>query len=164
MAIETPRELFVYELGLTRNLERMGDHMLSDVAHTADNRDLVRILHEEEESRYRQAANIDACLAAVGLSPLDQRAAVVEGLRERFFNFVGMDPSPAIRDLYVIGTALRFTNLVISAYRELLDLAVLAAAHECRQPLQANLSHKEQYVEKLNWCRRELAENLAATV
>ncbi|HEX6970019.1 MAG TPA: DUF892 family protein [Micromonosporaceae bacterium] len=149
MKIETARDLFVYELGLTRGLERMGDRMLSEIAFELDNPDLRRLLHEGGEHRDRQSTNIDACLEVVGFTPLGQRAPLVEALRERYFNFKNTNPSSQALNLYAIGTALRFTEVVIATYRELMALADLAGETECRRRLEENCRHKIKYEEAL---------------
>lgn len=163
MGVKTLRDLLIYQLGMTRTRERRGDLMLSDIANRLQNQDIKQALHEEEERRLEHAANIDACLKALGASPLEENAPVIEGLRQRFFSFSGTEPSPEALDLFALGTALRHTYLVIASYREVVLLAELAGEGACQERLRQNLHHKEQYATRLEQRSRELGQQLLVT-
>ena len=162
MFVKTPVDMIVYELGSTRALERSGDSLLSAIAERLGNRALAQVLHEEEDSRHEQAANIDACLEALGRSPLEQAAPTVEAQRERFFSFARLQPSADVLDLYALGTAHRLAHAVIAGYRDMIDLTVLAGEARCRDRLQENLTHKEEYTARLEHLRHEIGQKLLA--
>lgn len=160
MGIRTTREMFVYELGRTRNLERTGDRMLSEIADRIQDPELPRMLHDEEEARHRLAANFDSCLRSLGISPTEVDAPVVEALRQRFHTFARMEPSPEALDLYALGTALRLAYTVIAGYKELMDLAQILGEHECERCLRENLTHKEQYATRLQRDGQDIRKRL----
>lgn len=145
----TTRDMFVYEIGQTRNLERMGDRMLSEMADQIQDPELPGLLHDEEEARHRQAANFDACLAALGAAPIEINAPTVEALRERFYSFARLEPAPEALDIFALGTALRLVHAVIAGYKELVGLAGVLGEHECQERMQDNLAHKQRYADRL---------------
>lgn len=160
--ILTTRDMFVYVLGYTRNLERMGDRVLSGLADRIRDPELPKLLSDEQETRNRQMANFDACLSSLGASPLESGAPFAEALRDEFYSFAGMKPSPAALEIFAIGTALRFAHVVIGGYKELVSLADVLGARECRERMQDNLMHKQRYADRLESRGREVTKRLVA--
>jgi len=150
MASEELRRLFVHELNLARNSEVAGNHMLADIAVHARSRELRRVLDEGAHSRHEQLENLDACAQAAGISS-GRRVTepVIEALRGRFQEFLGMQPSPDVLDMFVLGTSLRVTVLAIAAYDELIELAEILGQLACVRRLRMNLVSKEEYAYRL---------------
>lgn len=162
MAEDALKSLFLYELGLTRNLEVAGDHMLSDITGHVHNRDLARLMEEGEEGRHEQIDHINACLEAVGVSTMNVPDPAVDGLRTRFQTFARMQPAAEALDMFVLGTTLRVTYLGIAAYREAADLAEILGQSQCTEHLRTNVTNKEEFAEKVERLGLDMGNRLVA--
>jgi ferritin-like metal-binding protein YciE len=149
VAIDTPRVLFLYELGILRDVEDSGRRLLDFLAHQAKQSDLVQILRRQQQDTDQYLANINSCLKALGSSPTATRSEPVEGIYERFAQFLRLQPAPEMLDQFAVDTAIRFLYIGVSGSKTLLDWAILMKESECAQCLQANLVRKQQGASEL---------------
>ena len=162
MGMRSPRDVFLYELSLTRDLEQAGDEMLSAIAGRIHNADLARLMHEQENSRNRHLADMDSCMAAFGARPLHASSPIVGALRERFQVSVALDPSAEALDLFVLGTVLRFMYLTIASYSELIDLAGLMGERECERIFRAIATDNQEHLAKIQKQGYEMTQAIMA--
>jgi ferritin-like metal-binding protein YciE len=161
MTLDISRDLFLYELATMRDAERRGGLMLGMlVGKRVQNSDLEHVLRAHEQDSKRQLENIDFCLQALDASPLETRSAAVEGMRGGFEEFLRLQPSPEVQDLFAIDTAMRFVQLAIGSYKSLVNWAVLMGESRCTQSLLANLVEKEESAGKLERIGHEMGERL----
>jgi ferritin-like metal-binding protein YciE len=164
MALDTSRDLFLYQLAVLRDAEREGGHLLGVlVGRRVQNSNLEQVLRAQEQDSIRQLANINACLQTLRVSPLETRSATVEGIRGGFEEFLRLEPSPEVQDLFAIDTAMRFMHFAIASYKTLVTWTVLAGESGCTQSLLANLVQKEESAGKLQRIGHELGERLLAS-
>lgn len=161
MPINTPRDLFLYELGIIRDSEHSGQRLLDLLAHRATHSDLVQILRTQQQDS-EQLANINSCLRALGASPLETRAETVDGIYRRFEEFVALRPSPEMLDQFAVDTAMRFLYVGIAGYKALVDWAILMGETECVQYLYTNLVRKQDGASRLERFSHELGARLVA--
>jgi ferritin-like metal-binding protein YciE len=165
MALNTPRDLFLYELSAMRDAERTGGLLLGwMIGGRVQSSDLQQILRAQEKDSQRQLKNIESCLKELGSSPLESPSATVEGMRSGFEEFTKLRPSPEVLDLFALDTAMRFMHFGIASYKGLVDWAVLMGKSECTQSLQANVVQKEESAGKLERIGHEMRERILATV
>lgn len=163
MALETSKDLFLYEMAEVRDVERSGGLLLDMlIGKRVQNSDLDQALHAHAQDSKRQLENIDRCLQALGVSPLDARSATVEGMRGGFEEFLVAQPSPEVQDLFAIDTAMRFVQLAIASYKSLVNWAVLMGESRCTQSLLANLVEKEESAGKLERIGHQMGGLLVA--
>ena len=162
VGMKTPRDVFLYELGLTRDLEQAGDEMLSAIARRIHNEDLARLMHEQEESRNRHLADFDSCTTAFGARPLQTSSPMVGALRDRFQASLALDPSAEALDLFVLGTVLRFMYLTIASYSELIDLAGLMGERECERMFRAIATDNQEHLAKIQKQGYEMTQAIMA--
>jgi ferritin-like metal-binding protein YciE len=161
MALDTSKDLFLYELAAMRDVERSGGLLLGMlVGKRVQNSELEQVLRAHEQDSKRQLENIDRCLQALGTSPLDTRSATVDGMHSGFEEFLRAQPSPEVQDLFAIDTAMRFVQLAIGSYKSLVNWGVLMGESRCTQSLLANLVEKEESAGKLERIGHEMGERL----
>jgi ferritin-like metal-binding protein YciE len=164
MALDTPRGLFLYELGGMRDAENAGGSLLGLlIGSRVRNSDLEQLLHEQAGESQRQLKNIDSCFQVLGGSSIQTRSTTVEGMRSGFQEFIATRPSPEVQDLFALDAAARFAHLAIAAYKILVDWAVLLDESQCAQMLQANLGQKQEGAGKLERIGHRMSEQLLTT-
>lgn len=144
MGIDSPRELFLYELGVAHEVEISGTSLLGFVRSRVRNSELAETLHRVEQVKRGQIRNVEACIDRVGRVPVHTQAASIKGLRERYQLFAAVKPSPEATDLFALGVARRVKQIGIVNLEELVDLSELLDEPECKQCLEENLREKRE--------------------
>jgi ferritin-like metal-binding protein YciE len=161
MAVKHPRDLFLYELSAMRDAERTGGLLLGSlIGGRVQNAALEKTLRAQAKDSEHQLDNINSCFRTLGLTTTETPSTTVEGVRAGFETFISLEPSPPVRDLFAIGTALRFTYFAIANYRSLVGWAVLMEESQCARALQTNLFQKEESAGALERIGHEMGEKL----
>jgi ferritin-like metal-binding protein YciE len=164
MALNSPRELFLYELAALRDAERTAGLLLGVLMGSrVQDPDLEQVLRTQEQDSRRQLDNIEACLEALGQRPLETPSPTADAIRTRFEDALRLRPSPEMQDMIAFATATRLVYLAIASYRTLVDWAGRVGEDRCAQNLQANLAEKEESARMLERIGRRMGEGLLAT-
>ncbi|HEX6967789.1 MAG TPA: DUF892 family protein [Micromonosporaceae bacterium] len=164
MAVDGPRPLFVYQLGVTYATELGSASMFELLARRVRDPGLAELFRQQEQSKRCQADNLAECVESVGRSPLQSTAPSEQGLRERFENFTQMQPSPEVLDMWALGVAIRSKHLAILNYQELAELAELLGESTCLERLRSNLQTKEANLARLEEQRAAARNRIFAVV
>ena len=162
MAINTTRDLFIYELGVLRDAENSSRRLLDFMVLEAKGSDVVQILQGVKQENEQHLANIKSCLDSLGYSPMETMSESVEGIYKRFQEFVGLQPAPEMLNQFAVDTAIRCLYVVIAEYKTLVDWAILMAESQCVQNLHANLVEKQETASKLERFSHEMGVRLLA--
>ncbi|MFG3602638.1 DUF892 family protein [Micromonospora chersina] len=162
MAIDTTRDLFIYELGILGEMESSGLMMFNFLAHRVTADDLRQIVETEHRECKRREQNINSCAEAIGTSLLATRSSAVEGIYGRFEGFVRLDPSPNMLDQFAVDTMIRFLHITVAAHKTLVDWAIIMGENQCVQCLHTNLVEKQESLAKLERYGHELGTKLLA--
>ncbi|HEX5540772.1 MAG TPA: DUF892 family protein [Micromonospora sp.] len=164
MALKSPKGLFLHQIGAMRGVELEGATLLGLLRKHVRDEALEQLLYEFEQDKTEQMANINKALQIVGGSPLQTPSLAIDGLRERFGEFVKMQPAPEILDLIALGVADRLGYLGAVGYEELVVLTEVIGKEECKPYLSANVEKKQGHIARLKRCRDEMAGQLLAAV
>ena len=164
MAIDTTRDLFMYELGILGEMETSGLRMLDFLAHRVNDNDLRQIVRNEQQDCARWEENINTCAEAIGTALVPTRSETVDGIYGRFETFVRVNPSSKMMDQFAVDTLIQFSYLTIAAHKTLFDWAVLMGEDKCVQCLHTNLLQKQENVAKIERYGHELGARLLAPV
>lgn len=163
MPIQTTRELLFYEMGLMRDMEDGGRRLFDFLSLRANDGELVQIFRElQNEERQTLRTNLNSCLEALALTPIETPSQAIEGVLGRFEVFVQLQPSPEILDQFAIDTAIRYSYLCIASYGTLLDWAILMDESRCVKCLHENLIRKQETAGKLEQFSHELGTRILA--
>lgn len=146
MAVDSPRALFLYELGVAYEVEVSGTGLFGYLRSRVRNSELSETLHQVEQVKRSQIRNVEACMEHVGRMPVHTQAPAIGGLRERFQLLIRSQPSPEAVDLFALGTARRVKRAGITNLEELMDLSDLLNEQECKRWLGENLKEKRATV------------------
>ncbi|MBX6723840.1 MAG: DUF892 family protein [Dactylosporangium sp.] len=149
MALDSPRELFLFELGQLRETEQAGGSLLGEFAAQVRDDALKEALGAQEQEGRKLAQNVNACLRSLGGAPLETTSHVVEAVRNSFQEFLGYGPSPELFDLMMIRVSSWYAEHTLVRYRGLLDYATFLGEYDCGRLLLANLVAKETFIAQL---------------
>lgn len=162
MALNSPAELFMYELSAMRDAEKKGGQLFGEAAGRITDGNLSQLLRMEEQSSQQKLRNLDACFQAMGTQPQDVTCATLDGMRTEFQAFMNQQPSQQVMELYTLGGAMKISHFGIASYRGLMDKAVLMGDSQCAQILQTNLVHKEESAGTFERISHEMCQRVMA--
>lgn len=156
MAIDTVHDLFVYELGLVREVESSGAVLFEFMYHNVGNQELKQLVGAARQDCQRWRDNISACLRAFGSEPVAIPAEAVNGIYRGFEEFLRLQPAQDMKDQFAVDAAIRFMSLSITTHQTLIDWAIMLSETDCIKHLYANLVHKRQSAANLERFSHEL--------
>lgn len=164
MAISTPRDVFIHELGAIRDGERTGGPLLGWLGRQVQNGELSAALRAMEEECHQHLNIVRDCMNQISAAPLDTPSTIVEGIRTGYEQFVQLQPTPLALDIFALLAALRFAHYGIASYKGTVLLSEVLCEQVCLGKLQAILRQKTESAKRLEEIGRQAAAELRATV
>jgi ferritin-like metal-binding protein YciE len=162
MALNSPADLFNYELSSMHDAERKSSELIGEMIAQVGDGDLSQLLRMQQQETQQKLMNLDQCFQALGTQRQEIPCAAVDGMRADLKQFVGQQPSPQVMELHSLGAAMKLTHFGIASYKGLVDKAMLMGETQCAQMLQTNLVQKEENAGKLERLSHEMSERVMA--
>jgi len=164
MQLNSPSDLFLYELSAMYDAETKSAQLFGEVAGQIQDPNLAQFVRAQEQQSQQKIQNLEECFSALDTERQDVACVTVDGMRADFQAFLGQQPSVEVMQLYTLGSAMKLAHLGIASYRELMDKAVLMAEAQCAQVLQTNLVQKEENAATLERISHEIGERVMAVM
>ncbi|HKV57522.1 MAG TPA: DUF892 family protein [Ktedonobacteraceae bacterium] len=149
MAIQNPRDLFLYDLRAMYDVEQKLAQILPVLAQESmDNAAREAFLTHEQETR-QHIRNLEQCFQAMGSQPATLESNAVAGLTKDHDAFLQQQPPVQALVLFDLHTAYQSECLEIAAYHNLIDTASSLGLQECVQLFQQNLQQEVSASQKL---------------
>ncbi|MGH2497617.1 MAG: DUF892 family protein [Ktedonobacteraceae bacterium] len=149
MAIQNPRDLFLYDLRAMYDVEQKLAQMLPILAQESmDNAAREAFLTHEQETR-QHIRNLEQCFQMMGSQPATLESNTVAGLTKDHDAFLQQQPPVQALVLFDLHAAYQSECLEIAAYHNLIDTASSLGLQECVQLFQQNLQQEVSASQKL---------------
>ncbi|TDQ54307.1 YciE/YciF ferroxidase family protein [Actinorugispora endophytica] len=162
MKLDTPKDLFLYEMSAMHDGEKKIAEMLTEVAGKVNDKALAEMLRTHKKETDQQIENLEKCFEHLGESPQRVPCATVDAIREEYREFVGMKPSEDVLTMFILGGAAKIEHFEIASYRGLVGKAMLMGDTQLIQSLETNLLQEEETAGKLERCAHELGQRMLA--
>lgn len=152
MAIQSPRDLFVYDLSCIYCSEQAILNMLPLMEQQCQNPQVKQLLSDHITTTQRQVSRIQECFRFMGVQPLNISCPITDGLHRDFQQFIQQQPGKDVIDLFCLGTASKTEHYEIASYRGLIEKARILGQTQCASTLEDTLREEEsmaQQVEQL---------------
>jgi ferritin-like metal-binding protein YciE len=163
MAINSPSDLFLYELSGAYDAEKKATAWKGEIADQIRDSNLQQIIRVEQQEGQQRVKNLEACFQALGTQPRDVSFLHVDGMRAEFQQFMSQQPSPGALEMYTVGSLLKMSHVGIAGYKDLVDKAMTMGQSQCAQILQGNLVMKEEGTGRLERISHEMNRRVMAT-
>jgi ferritin-like metal-binding protein YciE len=161
VALNSPKDLFLYELSGIYDGEKKIAQMLKEVAGEVQDEKLAQMLRTHEQETRQQMSNLEECFRALGAEPQQVSCAGIEGIRKEYMEIASLQPSPEVLTMAVLGGAMKIEHYEIATYRGLVDKAMLMGETQLAQALQTNLV-QEETAGKLERVSHEMSQRMLA--
>lgn len=149
MALQNPRDLFLYDLRAMYDVEQKLAQILPVLAQESmDNAAREAFLTHEQETR-QHIRNLEQCFQMVGSQPATLESNVVAGFKKDHDAFLQQQPPVQALVLFDLHTAYQSECLEIAAYHNLIETASSLGLQGCVQLFQQNLQQEVSASQKL---------------
>jgi ferritin-like metal-binding protein YciE len=156
--MDTPRELFVHELGDVLYAERALVKTLPKLAKEASDATLAGAIEKHLAETEQHVANVEAVFESIGEPAKAEKCAAIEGLKKEHDEFVTNEsPSGEVLDMFLTGAAARTEHYEIAAYTGLITMADALGESEAVTLLRKNLKQEQAALEKVSTIAEKLA-------
>lgn len=162
MKLESPKDLFLYELSMIYDGEKRIAAMLSEVAGQVNNERVQTMLRTHQKETEQQAKNLEQCFQHLGESPQKVTCGVIEALQKEYKDFASQNPSADVLTMFALSGALKTEHFEIATYRGLVGKAMLMGETRLIQLLETNLLEEEETAGKLERCAHEMGREMLA--
>jgi ferritin-like metal-binding protein YciE len=167
MSMQSPQELFAYELSVMHAFEQRNVRMLEQLLQETPDELARRPIRLHLEETREQVRLLEESFRTLGWSPRAADVQAAEGMSRDHETFKQLGPAPEVLTLHNLDTAAKIEHLEVAAYRSLLGRALLMGQAELAQTLKHILQQEEFAVaalESAQWQLGERAAGLAAAV
>ena len=165
MAINSPKELFLHEMGDIYNAEQMITQILPALAQESENQQAQQAYQTHLQETQHQIQNLEQCFQLLGSQPPKVTCFAVAGLKQEHDNFKKEEsPSPAILTMFDLGAAAKTEHYEIASYQGLIEQATLMGQTQCAQLLQQNLQQEQAMEQRVTQISRQLGQQAAQSM
>lgn len=158
MAIQSPQDLFFYDLCSMYDVELKLAQVLPILAQESQNAQLSEALLEHQQETVQHARNLEQCFQILGREPVKVENRAVLGLREDHDLFKQENPSPQVLTMFDVEAASKSEYMEMAAYRGLIDAARLLGYQQCVPLFEQNLKQEEAAAQKLATIAQQIGQ------
>jgi ferritin-like metal-binding protein YciE len=156
----SPRELFLHELGDVYYAETQIVKKLPKMIEEASDSELSKGLEKHLGETKQHVANLEQVFSEMGEKAKGERCPGIEGITEEHELFMSEhDPSPALRDMFITGSAARVEHYEIAAYNSLIEMARGLGETTSAELLEKNLAQEEHALETVESVGARMAQD-----
>ena len=160
MAMKSPQELFLHELGDMYDAEQRIVKMLPELAKECNNAQLKSAFEQHEQETQQQIRNIEQCFQVLGSQPEKSACQAIAGLKQEHDTFLKEKPSDDILTMFDLGGASKTEYYEMASYKGLIEKASMMGQQQVCQLLQQNLQQEEAMAKKVEQLSRQLGQQL----
>jgi ferritin-like metal-binding protein YciE len=161
MAIQSPKELFFYNLCAMYDAEQKLTQILPILAQESQQEQVKTAFLQHQEETQQHVRNLEQCFQIIGKMPVPMENHAVIGLRQDHDAFLQQQPSPQILTLFDIAAGSKNEHLEIAAYHGLIEEATSLGLKQCVTLFQQNLQQEEAASKKLSALAHQLGQQVA---
>ena len=159
--IQTPRELFLHELGDILYVERkLSDEVLPKLIGEVSDDELRKGLESHLEETRQHVTNVEQVFDAFGEEPQAEKCIGFEGLKKEHDQLLE-EAAPELVDLVDTGAAARTEHYEIAAYEGLIPMARALEEREAVGLLEENLKQEKEALREVESVAKRLSKEHA---
>lgn len=157
--MDSPRDLFLHELGDVLYAENVLVKTLPKLAKEAQDQELRKGFEQHLEETKGHVRNIEEVFRALGEKPKAEKCPGIEGITKEHDEFMKQEqPAPEVCDMFLTGAGARTEHYEIAAYTGLVIAAEAMGETQCAELLQENLRQEQATLERLETISQRLAQ------
>ena len=161
MAMDSPHELFMHEMGDIYNAEQMIAQILPVLTQESQDPQAQQAYQSHLQETQHHIHNLEQCFKLLGNQPPTVTCYAVSGLKQEHDHFKQEGPSEAVLTMFDLGAAAKTEHYEIASYSGLVEKANLMGLQQCAQLLQENLQQEQAMLQRVTGLARQLGQQAA---
>lgn len=162
-SIESPRELFTYQLGAALTMEKTVLDMLGQLETAAQREQLKEQLRHHATETEQQIRNLEQAFQALGAEVDDKPCPAIEGIEKEGQALI-KKAEDGLVDAVILSGAADTEHHEISVYEGLITKAEAMGEQDIVALLQENLEQEQHTLEEVKRASQPLAQELARQI
>jgi ferritin-like metal-binding protein YciE len=162
-AIQSPRDLFYYDLCTMYDAEQKLVQVLPQLAQECQNNQARDAFTQHEQETRQHVRNLEQCFQILGSQPMALENHTINGLKQDHDTFVQQQPPREALTMYDIDAGYQSEHIEMAAYYRLIDAAHSMGLQQCVQLFQQNLQQDEAEAKKLAIIAHQLNQQAAVS-
>ncbi len=162
MAMHSPNDLFIHELGDIFDAEQKLSKMLPIMAQQSNHPEVKDAFELHEQETLQQISNLEQCFHAIGVTPEKSACQAVAGMKAEHDSFMKEKPSADVLTMYNLGAGAKSEHYEIASYKGLIEQATLLGQMQCVQLLEQNLNQEEAMAQKIEQLSHKIGLEIAS--
>lgn len=164
MALQSPADLFMDEMGSMYTAEQMILQILPQLAKESNNPQVTNAFQMHEQETRQHVQNLEQCFQILGQRPPQKDCYAVAGLKQDHDAFVKKNPSPDILTAFDLGAADKTEYLEMASYKGLIEKANLMGQPQVAQLLQQNFQQEQAMAQRVEQISMQLDQQMVQRV
>ncbi|MFL5691778.1 MAG: ferritin-like domain-containing protein [Ktedonobacteraceae bacterium] len=162
MQIQSPKDLFFYELCSMYDVEQKLTQVLPTLAQESNNSQAKEAFMQHEQETRQHVRNLEQCFQMLGMQPQAVENQAVSGLKKDHDTFKQQQQPPQILTMFDLSAGYKTEFLEIAAYQSLIAAANTLGLQQCAQLFQQNLQQEEAAAKKLSTIAQQLSKTVTS--
>ena len=161
--IQTPRELFLHELGDILYVERkLANEVLPNLINEVQDNQFRKGLEKHLDETRQHVTNVEQVFDSLGKEPKAEKCIGFEGLKEEHDELLD-EAAPELVDLVDTGAAARTEHYEIAAYSGLIEMARALREQEAVNLFEENLKDEREALREVETVAKTLRDRVKET-
>jgi ferritin-like metal-binding protein YciE len=161
MTIQSPQDLFFYDLCAMYDVEQKLVQVLPTLAQESQYSQIREVFAQHEQETRQHVSNLEQCFQILGRPPVQLESHSVVGLKEDHDAFLQQQPSPDALTMFDLHAGSQTEYMEMAAYNALIDAANSLGLQQCIPLFQQNLQQEEAAARKLAVLTHQLGQQQA---
>ncbi|MBI2940179.1 MAG: ferritin-like domain-containing protein [Chloroflexi bacterium] len=159
MPIQTPRDLFLFELGKVYHSEQSTLQGMHQLVQQAQNPQHKSLLQQHITETQQQIRNIEQCFARLGQPATPVPSQFGDYMRD-LQALQQQNPPPELHQLATMGVGIWYNHFEVGCYRELITLAQTLGDQECVTLFEQSLRQEQTMAQKYDEILRQAGQQV----
>ena len=155
--MNSPRELFLHELGDALTFERTIVAMLPKLQQEASDKELAQGFKRHLTQSKQHVKNVEQAFKAIGEKVKAEACPGIEGIKREHDEFLKEGPSPEVLNAFLTSAAAKTEHYEIATYEGLIAKARALGEKKAADLLEKNLKEDKQTLQAVQKVGRRLA-------
>lgn len=149
MAIQSPMDLFVYELSAIHSVEQSKLQMMARMEQICQNQQIKQSFSQEIPEIQQQIVRIQECFRLLRAQPLNVTDHAVDCMQHDLQEFMQQNPSQDNIDMYSLGMAMKLDHYEVAAYMGLSEKARQLGQTQVVSLLEDNMNDERSSAQRI---------------
>lgn len=160
MALQNPKELFLYDLSSLYMMEQEQLKMLPQMAQECDDPKARSVIQEHEQETRQQVQNLEQCFRVLNSQPKQMESCAATGLKRDHDMLAQQNPSKEVMRLWTAEKGVKSEHMEIASYKVLIGMAIHMGEIRCVDLLEQNCMQEEAMAAKMSQIAYKMGESM----